>query len=208
MSDARARAKSLLAEARNATQLKNRLRRDGQNTLEIDRLIATLQHDLGALLVTEPELAALLVPMIPEAQPAAEGSPTSFRRRKRAGTTTRRRARSSLSGPLFDSSDLVTGEIPIPDDLHLPPESDDTDAGEQYAVETTDSLAARAAEPATGLGQFRAGAAPWQAALRELLDLLRSPYDLDDPTELGVEASRVQWATTEIEVRFRDFRAT
>lgn len=205
MSDPRSRAKSLIAEARHTAQLRDRLKRDGQDTGEIDELLATLHRDLGALLVTEPELAALLHPMIPDPQPQQESFTDELPVRKDHGWYDDEKTGPIEGGPLFDQSDLVTGEVPVPDDLHLPPESDDTDADEQYAVETTASMAVRAAEPTTGLGRYRAGNAPYQAALREFLELLRSPYDLDDPTELGVEASRVQWATTELENRVRDF---
>lgn len=206
MADPRTRAQLLVVEIRRAKILRDRLARDGENTTELDTLLGELQRKLGALVVEEPELAATLVPMIPDAQPSAESFTDELPPRRDHGWyDDEKTGPIDQTGPLFDSGDLETGDIPIPDDLHLPPESDDTDAGEQYAVESVASLAARADEPATGLGRFRAGTAPFGASLRELLDLLRSPFDLDDPAELGVEASRVQWAASEFERRTRDF---
>jgi hypothetical protein len=205
MADARDRAKLLVIEARRASILRDRLAADREDTTEIDRLIGELQRQLGALIVADPELAASLVPMIPDAKPARESFTDEVPPARETGWYDNDNTGPiDISGPLFDSGDLVTGDIPIPDDLHLPRESDDTDAGEHYAVETTGSMLVRAAEPLTGLGSFRTGRAPFFAELKELLELLRSPYDLDDAAELGVEASRVQWAIGELDARTRN----
>jgi hypothetical protein len=51
-------------------------------------------------------------------------------------------------------------------------------------------------------------AAPtWRFRLDQLLELLALPAHLDDPAELAVEASRVQWITTELEPRLDGFPA-
>lgn len=203
MADPRERAKLLMTEARRAKILRDRFAADGEDTVELDRLIENLTQQLGALILTDPELAAAVAPMIPEATPAAESFTDEVRpARERGWYDDEKTGPIEIpDGPLFDTGDLVTGDIPIPDDLHLPRESEDTDAGEQYAVETSASLAHRAEDPLTGVGAFRAGTASFTPELREFLDLLRSPFDLDDAAELGVEASRVQWAAGELEAR-------
>jgi hypothetical protein len=209
MADPRSRAQHLIVEIRRARLLRDRLASDGEDTSQIDAHLDELHRKLGAHVVEEPELAATIAPLIPDAQPSQESFTDELPPARDHGWYDDEKTGpiDSPSGPLFDSGDLETGDIPIPDDLHLPPESDDTDAGEQYAVESIGSLAAHADDPTTGLGAFRAGRAPFGAALQDLLDLLRSPFDLDDPAELGVEASRVQWAASEFERRTRDLPA-
>jgi hypothetical protein len=206
MAEPRTRAKHLLVEIRRAQFLRDRLARDGEQTVEIDTLVGDLQRQLGALIVSDPDLAALLVPMIPDARPTQESFTDEVPQgRERGWYDDEKTGPIEIpdDGPLFDSGDLQTGDIPIPDDLHLLRESDDTDAGEQYAVETTASVGARAQDPLTGLGGFAVGASSFQAELQEFLDLLRPPFDLDDPAELGVEVSRVQWAANELDARSR-----
>lgn len=197
-------ARDLLVEARKAMELRRKLVEEGKDTTELDEALEGLYRDLGRA-VAEGGDSSPLVPEPPTAAREGFTSEVPPEDDDSVGWYTEERTGPIASGPLFDPADLgdpSMTEIPLSDDLHLPPDPDDTDASDAtdrgYAVETSQSMRSRASDPTSSLGIFRYGVATWKGQLDELLDLLRSPFDLDDPTELGVEASRVQWATTEL----------
>ncbi|MCB9683690.1 MAG: hypothetical protein H6735_01455 [Alphaproteobacteria bacterium] len=202
-------AHDLLVQVRKATELRRKLAEEGKDTSEVDEALDGLYRDLGRA-VAETDGSSLLVPDPPTVTKEAFTSEVPDEEDSGGWYTDERVA--STSGPLFDPADLgepLMTDVPVPDDLNLPPDPDDTDASDAqergYAVETVHSMGSRASDPTTSLGIFRYGVATWKGQLDELLDLLRSPFDLDDPTELGVEASRVQWATTDLPHRLEPY---
>jgi hypothetical protein len=189
MNEPRARARMLTAEIRRATSLRDQVVADGGDPSDLDLLLSDLHRKLGELMVD-----------------GAGGPPSADEPSRDQGWYDDDRTLSGdPGGPLFDAEDLQTGEIPIPDDLHLALEPDDTMPGQRYAVETASNVGTRGLDPRSGLGRFHRGSAPFAAELRQLLETLRSPLNLDDPAARSVEVSRLQWVAADFDRRTHPF---
>jgi len=108
------------------------------------------------------------------------------------------------SGNLFDPGDIEDGttDIPESDSMPAPPPDGTLDYDEDYAVENIARMQFRRMDADNSLGQLRAEPAPtWRHHVDELIALLSLPPRADDPEGMAVEASRVQWASGELENR-------
>lgn len=102
--------------------------------------------------------------------------------------------------------DAVTGLDPLDDSTPvIPPEREyfEPEEPSDYVVATVAGyLAQRDGDLHNPFGQLRRGERPtWWYRLDELLSMLALPASFADLQELGVEASRVQWATTDLAPR-------
>ena len=106
------------------------------------------------------------------------------------------------SGMLFEPGDIEDGTTDIPESPHEPRESGDATMEYDYEVENAARMQLRCDDPANAMHQLSAEPIPtWRHAVDEFRELLQLPADPTDPDELAVEASKVQWATSELERR-------
>jgi hypothetical protein len=105
------------------------------------------------------------------------------------------------AGPLFDPGDIEDGTTDVPEPDAKPDVDDSVDEPASDEV-TLDALEAFADDPGSPFVELHADPAPtWAHHTHELLQLLRLPRRFDDPGELAVEASKVQWAVGELDTR-------
>ncbi|MEQ1567620.1 MAG: hypothetical protein ABMA64_18400 [Myxococcota bacterium] len=198
------RVLELLAEARRAVALRGRLEAAGKDVTEVDAALAALYRDLGQGMVEAAEedggllFESLRRPEEPDYELEDQESwyddrdPPSGPR---------------AVGPLFDPEDLAG----IPDtelDESTPViasqrEYTDSDTPIDFVVATVAGLGSAAtADPGHPFAQLRGGSPPeWRPGLDGLLPLLELPTNFFDLDELRTESSRLQWATSELELR-------
>lgn len=111
------------------------------------------------------------------------------------------------AGPLFADDDLSDEHTDVP-------EADDEDTGRPVTAEvgpvgevvSLNALVADSEDPDGELSALRAHERPaWARELADLLDLVALPDDLVDPGVLPDEASKVQWASGEVDHRLPRF---
>jgi hypothetical protein len=212
----RSRITDLVAEARKALDLRERLVRDHQDPAEVDEALEGLYRDIGAAMVDAVGTGA----MIPEFGPGGltESFTNELPGHEDDGSWYTDEVDDALAvaggGPIFDPGELDDEtDVPEPDQmdiLSIDRSLDETDPGlgGEFTVESAETLAVRVEEDrGSGLAQLRlhGPAVPWRAELDELLELLSLPPDFDDVQELTVEASRVQWAASEIDYRLQHY---
>jgi hypothetical protein len=216
------RVSALLREAEDASRLLERLAETGGDPREVREALEGIWRDLGRQ-VHQAWRAALVAPA--DAPPTPGPAPVRREPTPHADDfafepgpddrTDVPEVTAPPEGEAGDGEDLerwytdeieiesVSGTLFRPGELgaeHLP----------ESAAEVGTLVAAPESEPAGfpegGVGQ--GPEAPWLGALRELLDTLGPPPSGDpDAGALAEEASRVQWATTNIEVAWADFPA-
>lgn len=202
----RARIDELVAEARKAQELRERLAGEGRDPSEVDEVLEGLYRDIGRAMVAAPgavpDPGSISQEGFTDELPDDEDDDGWYTDEGEVPVT---------GGPLFEPGEL-SDDTEVPEASHhllgRPGVRDDeSDAGAVYVVETTDSMAERTRDDLScGLAQLAHGVhAAWKPELHELLDLLALPSSFDDPQELSVEASRVQWASSEVAYRLADF---
>ena len=111
---------------------------------------------------------------------------------------------SSSPGPLFEPGGIEDGvtEVPEADGPRAPLSDEGTGYDDSFEVENVARMQFRRDDPDSSMAQLTADPAPtWLHHVEQFRELLQLPADFDDPKELAVEASRVQWATGELETR-------
>jgi hypothetical protein len=199
------RLRELVSNARRAVSMRETVVAEGGDASAIDEVLQDLYRDVGKTLV------GLLGPAVPTSRP-----PASVESQGDGGA--------SPDDDSWYTDEVETGDVrPLfaPDDLDEStdvPESEPMST-EGYTEATDPALRQPDLEIATIEGLQRSGvdlallANPeatlptWRYRLDQLLELLALPARLDDPAELAVEASRVQWITTELEPRLTGFPA-
>ena len=208
----RSRVNDLVAEARKALDLRERLASEDNDPSEVDEALEGLYRDIGAALV-EAMGEAAMIPDMPTGLVEAFTNGLPYEDDGSWYTDEiDHAAEQAGGGPLFEPGEL-DDQTDVPEAEHLDQSMDrsldETDPGPgDFVVETLATLGARAAgDPASALGLLRWPAAPlpWRPVLDELLQLLALPTDFDDVQELTVEASRVQWAASELQHRLADY---
>lgn len=203
------RLQNLLDQADSAVRLRDDTRRRDGDTAEIDEALNSIYRDLGRALYLLVRTGADDGPMLPDPR---EDETTAFtveidRDREEGGSWYTDEVELSHEGPLFEPGDLAPDEhtdIPESDDPGPERPEPPVEEIDDWHVLTLDQLKARANDPNDALGELAdptIDAPSWAHKLDELLKLIELPPDLTDPQELSVEASRVQWAASELEVR-------
>jgi hypothetical protein len=221
------RVHELLSEARRALVLRRRLSEGGADPAEIDEALDGLYRDLGQALVSAVEAAEIalitpgpfsapapeppaepLVPSIgddlpPEPTPIPDPDPVIDEADDGWYSDEPSGERPEPRYPLFDPEDLA---LPIGPDGHDPLLDDSTPViapeREFTAEEPADYVVITADEATPALRALCSNpTAPWRTRLDELLGLLTLPASFADVGELTIEASRVQWATSDLPAR-------
>jgi hypothetical protein len=193
---------SLLAEARRAVALRGRLHAAGKETSAVDEALETLYRDLGRAVVhaaeTQDGLAFPTLRRIDSSDWELEEEDDDWY----SDDETQPGPRPAIVDPIFAPHELddIT-DVPESDGAVFP--VDDLTESERRTVDfevTSLALASRvAAEPSSALYALARGQVDaWVSRVRQLVTLLALPPRPDDPDELRVELSRLQWATTDL----------
>jgi hypothetical protein len=105
------------------------------------------------------------------------------------------------SGSLFEPGDIEDGTTDIPESTEGP-YGEHTQEVEDYQIENVARMQLRRDEAGNPMAELSQSPAPtWRHNVDTFRELLKLPADPDDPDELAVEASKVQWATSELDKR-------
>jgi len=212
----------LIELAKNASQLHSEMSARREATGEVDEAITAIYADIGRLvyrLVTDtadvPPLERRPVPFTPSVSSEAatdRGTYLPMSDRDSAALTNDQVEGDSwyteeveidTSEPLFSEEDKLEEYTDIPES---DPDPVDTDAGEdgsideEFAVARLDEMFLHRAEsghPLNDLASLERDPT-WTHKLTQLLGLLNLPSDFSGEDEMAVEASRVQWAASEL----------
>lgn len=197
-----ARVRELLAEARKALALRDRMAVTGDDAGAVDETLRGLYHDLGRALVAVVEAgeAVILepgsgVPLDGAVMPGGDDEDDAIWRPIGAGAAGATAADEILGLDPYDDSTPV-----------IPPEREFTaEEPADYVVTAVAELRAAAAVPGSAFHLFRTGAPSWEPSLRQLMQLLALPANFADVSELAVESSRLQWASNDLAPRLEKF---
>jgi len=195
------RLRELLSSARRAAAMRETVLAEGQDASAIDEVLLDLYRDVGRTLV------GLLGPAEAEPKTAERRAPTGDIPEADDDSWYTDEVETKDARPLFGPEDLdESTDVPESEPITLPP----TEGGTARPLPDLDiatiEVLGRSGDLAQ-LGDPEAAPPTWRHRLDQLLELLAVPTHLDDQAELAVEASRVQWITTELEPRLTGFPA-
>lgn len=208
-SQGRGRVRELLTESRKARALRGRLVASGQDPAAVDEALVGLYRDLGSAFVNAVEAGELVVPAADTLDYEIEERDANWYTEDPPPPGTEEEP----NHPLFDPGDLEfsTDTLSDFDDSTpvIPPEREyaDTDEPSDFVVASIAAYrVARRDDPTSPFARLSAGTSDqgeptWKHRLDELLPLLVLPTSFSDADELAIEASRVQWATNDLELR-------
>jgi hypothetical protein len=202
------RVRELLAESRKARALRERLVAAGQDPSAVDEALDGLYADLGRAFVSAVESGETSIPVNDALDYELEEKDANWYTEDEPPPGTRPEPKH----PLFDPEDLEDLTDPEPDldesTPVIPPEREfvDSDEPSDFIVASiTAYRTQRKDDPSSSYAQLLlpvdAEPPTWKHRLDELLALLVLPSSFSDSDELAVEASRVQWATNDLELR-------
>lgn len=208
------RIRELLVQAERARRLRVELadRRDvdgADPTSELDEALDSIYRDLGRALfhiAQEDGTRHLLIPDSPEEDPTLFTSEI-----ERDDTGSWYTDEVPRPDRLFDEDDIDDDFTDVPESEVPEQEEEPVMVPSPYDMVTLAALRSRLHDRSDSLSDLADTSREpptWAYKLWELLDLLELPADFDDPQELAVEASKVQWAAGELEVRLSSFPAS
>jgi hypothetical protein len=204
------RVRELLTETRKARALRSRLLASGSDPSLVEARLQALHLEIGVAFVDAIEAGQVFVPVVDSLDYELEERDANWYTEDPSlpGVT------ADSDEPLFDPEDLVdptAGGLGDFDDSTpvMPGERDFPYPGEPSGSEPDFVVASvagfraeRDQDPASPWSLLAAGAgSAWKQRLDELLALLALPRSFADADELAIEASRVQWATNDLETR-------
>jgi hypothetical protein len=200
------RLRELVSNARRAVTMRATVVAEGGDATAIDEVLQDLYRDVGKTLV------GLLGPSGPATKPPVPGETPGGDLPESGDDDSwyTDEVESRDVRPLFAPEDLDEAtDVPESDPMSTEGYTDPLDATPRMAdleIATIDSLT-RTGTDLPMHANPEATVPTWHYRLDQLLELLALPAHLDDPAELAVEASRVQWITTELEPRLNGFPA-
>ncbi len=229
MSDiaANTRLQELLELARNASRLHNDMAARGDSTSDVDDALTAIYADIGKLvyqLLAEDKVAEAEPPqpLDPTAEPSRatflplpdeEPEITSFTDEVGTGATSwyTEEMEVEVSGPLFSPDDHldeftdIPESDPISEEIEMDAEPDDD--GGDYDIASIGQMWSERVTRGRSLHDLADPTADptWNHKLTQLLGLLNLPDDFTGNDEMAVEASRVQWAASELGNRLDGF---
>lgn len=194
------RLRELVSSAKRAVAMRETVLSEGGDVSAIDEVLLDLYRDVGKMLV-----GLLAEQRVGQMKVDANATPGEMPEADEDSWYTDE-VETKDSRPLFAPEDLdESTDVPEPE-----PSTTDVNGAPSRPLPdlevATIEVLARAGDLAP-VSDPDAGAPTWRFRLDQLLELLALPAHLDDPAELAVEASRVQWITTELEPRLDGFPA-
>lgn len=204
------RVRELLTEARKARALRSRLLAAGHDPGPVVEALQGLYLDLGCALVDAVEAGEVFVPLVDTLDYEIEERDANWYTEDPSPPGTPE----DSGEPLFDPEDLDDPtDIPLPDLDDSTPvipserEFSDQDEPADFVVASIAAFRTRRREDPTSPWALLRDTDPdgsgptWKHRLDELMALLALPASFADADELAIEASRVQWATNDLESR-------
>jgi hypothetical protein len=209
-----ARLQELVTECREARAQRKRIVAAGEDPTAVDALLARLHHDVGCAFVAAIEAGEAVLPLPPPLDyELEEREPTWYTEDPLPPGSP-----PEPSDPLFDPEDLEFAGSDLDETTPvMPPEREHflerpgsvADEPSDFVVASiaTYSLQRREVRGSPFAQLANGGEPTWKHRLDDLLGLLILPTSFADADDLAVEASRVQWATNDLELRLLGFPA-
>lgn len=198
------RIRELLDQAERAHRLRGDLAARSETTSELDEALEGIYRDLGRAFFDAVHDGSRS-PLIPD---SPEDDPTLFTSEidsEDSGSWYTDEVELQVPQRLFDEDDIDDDYTDVPEsDIEIPEQDEVAPVPAAYDVVTLATLRGRLddrSDALSDLADTTRDPPTWAHKLWELLDMVELPTDFDDPQELAVEASKVQWAAGELETR-------